>query len=134
MVKKLSSLLVAIALGVSLLAPQAHAIVLTDGLPEAGGAGGAGYDTNRGLTSIIGGIVAVVLSFLGVLFLLLVIYAGVLWMTAAGDPKQIQKAKDILTAAVIGLVIILAAYAITSTLTKALTNATTTNNSVDVEG
>jgi hypothetical protein len=45
---------------------------------------------------------------------MLTLYAGWLWMTAAGDSKQTQKAKDILITAVVGLVILLSAYAISS--------------------
>lgn len=61
----------------------------------------------------VGTIVGIALSFVGVLFLILIIYAGVSWMTAAGNEQQVSKAKDIIIAAVIGLVIVLSAYAIT---------------------
>jgi len=53
------------------------------------------------------------LSLLGFIFLLLTLYAGFLWMTAGGDEGNIEKAKKILTASVIGLAIILLSYAIT---------------------
>ena len=52
------------------------------------------------------------LSLLGVVFLGLTIYAGIMWMIAEGDEAKVEKAKKILTQSVIGLVIILAAYAI----------------------
>jgi hypothetical protein len=39
-------------------------------------------------------------------------YAGYLWMTARGNEQRLEKAKDTLTAAIIGLIIIAAAYAI----------------------
>lgn len=64
--------------------------------------------------SKIGSIVGILLSFVGVLFFILIIYAGVMWMTAAGNEQQVSKAKDIIIAAVIGLVIVLSAYAITN--------------------
>ncbi len=54
------------------------------------------------------------LSVLGVLLIILIIYAGFLWMTAAGDEQKISKAKKILGNAVVGLIIILASYAIAS--------------------
>lgn len=70
-------------------------------------------------------IIQPVLGLLGLLFLCLTIYAGFLWMTAQGDDKRVQKAKDILTAAVVGAVIIVGAYAATNTLFRALETGNT---------
>ncbi len=63
---------------------------------------------------IIGRIIQVALSFLGVIALILIMYAGFLWMTSNGDEDKISKAKQILKNAVIGLVIILSSWAITT--------------------
>jgi hypothetical protein len=78
-------------------------------------AGGAGYDVQGGqaLPTIIGLVIRVILGFLGIILIVLVIYAGFLWMTAGGDTKQVDKSKDIIKNAVMGLVVILLAYAIT---------------------
>ena len=54
------------------------------------------------------------LSLVGVIFLVLMIYGGFLWMTAGGNSGQVDKAKNILITAIIGTVIIAAAYAITN--------------------
>ena len=62
----------------------------------------------------IGTIIGVLLSFIGTIFFVLIIYGGFLWMTARGNEQNVTKAKDLITSAVIGLVIVLAAYAITS--------------------
>lgn len=87
------------------------------------GLGGGEGDANANLeeknviTSIpvmIGKAVGAVLAFLGVIFLLLMIYGGITWMIARGNEQAVQKAKDIMEAAIIGLVITLAAYAITA--------------------
>ena len=56
--------------------------------------------------------ITLVLSFLGVIFLILTIYAGFLWMTAQGNESQVKKAKEIMTRAVIGFVIVASAYSI----------------------
>lgn len=61
-----------------------------------------------------GKLIGVVLSFVGVLFLILMIYAGITWMTAAGNDQQVTKAKSLLINSIIGLIIIFAAYAITA--------------------
>jgi hypothetical protein len=68
------------------------------------------------LAEDIGGIINAALSFLGVIFLLLMIYGGYLWMTAAGNEEQVGKAKKIMTSAIVGLIIVATAYAITAML------------------
>ncbi|MBI5077642.1 hypothetical protein HZB94_04660 [Candidatus Falkowbacteria bacterium] len=64
------------------------------------------------LLPMIGNIIKILLTLLGVIFLILVVYAGFMWMTAGGDKEKVEKAQDILKRAVIGLAITLAAYAI----------------------
>jgi tetrahydromethanopterin S-methyltransferase subunit B len=73
---------------------------------------GAGFNTNVTFEFITGAIITSVLSLMGVLFLILAIYGGYAWMTARGNEEAVEKAKDTLTNAIIGLVIVLAAYAI----------------------
>ncbi|MFH0956083.1 MAG: hypothetical protein V1801_02640 [Candidatus Falkowbacteria bacterium] len=68
---------------------------------------------NSNLSSMIGKIVGAALSFLGVVFFILIIYGGYMWMFSMGNEQTAGKAKDIIIAAVIGLVIVLMAYAIT---------------------
>ena len=60
----------------------------------------------------ISSFIGIFLSFLGVIFMILMLYGGYNWMTAAGDEKKVDKAKDTIRAAVIGLVIVIASYAI----------------------
>ncbi|MFA6410026.1 MAG: hypothetical protein WCW26_00410 [Candidatus Buchananbacteria bacterium] len=69
-------------------------------------------------------IIKIVLGFLGVIFLVLIIYAGMLWMTSAGNDEKVKTAKDIIIAATIGLAIVLAAYAITFFVVDNLLKAT----------
>lgn len=68
------------------------------------------------LSTIIGTIVGAALSFLGVVFFILIIYGGYMWMFSMGNEQTATKAKEIIIAAIIGLVIVLMAYAITSYL------------------
>lgn len=72
----------------------------------------AGYQPAIGLDPILQNIISIVLSFLGVIFLILIIYAGYLWMMARGNEQQVEKAKSLLTEAIIGLIIVVSAYAI----------------------
>lgn len=73
------------------------------------------------LPTVIGRIISVFLGFLGVLFLILVIYAGMIWMTAGGDDKKVEKAKRILIQATVGIVIVLGSYGITTFVINAIT-------------
>ncbi len=58
-------------------------------------------------------LISKIIGFVGILFLILMIWGGLLWMTAAGNDEKTKKATLVITAAVIGLVIVLSAYAIT---------------------
>ncbi len=58
-------------------------------------------------------IVQWVLSFVGVLFLILMIWGGFTWMTASGNEERIKKAQKMVGSAVVGLVIVLSAYVVT---------------------
>lgn len=79
-------------------------------------------DTNSFLQTKAGQVIGVVLSFVGVIFFGLMIYAGILWMTAQGNDQQVAKAKGILVSSIIGLIIVFAAYAITSFIGTNLIN------------
>jgi hypothetical protein len=76
------------------------------------------------LTSFVGRIINILLSILGVIFFVLLVYGGFLWMTSQGNEDKVKKAKTLITDAVIGLVIILAAYAISSFVITSLVEAT----------
>lgn len=89
-------------------------------------AGPSGYDQGAtDLTQIVGSLISQALGLLGLVLLAILIYAGFLWMTAQGDDSKVKKAKDMITQAVIGLVIIVAAYAIADFVIASLGNATT---------
>lgn len=73
---------------------------------------------------IIARIIQVALGLLGIVLVVLIMYAGFLWMTAGGNEEQITKAKAMLKNAVIGLVIILSAVAIVTFVINGLLEAT----------
>ncbi len=80
------------------------------------------------LQEIIAKIIRQVLAFLATIFIILMLYAGFTWMTAAGDEGKIDKAKSIISAAIIGLAIVLVAYAITVFVANSLLTATGAND------
>ena len=85
----------------------------------------SGYDTSQdSINPIISTVIQAILSLLGVIFLVLIIYGGFLWMTARGNEEQVGKAKKILSAAIIGLIIVVAAYAISWFVLSQLTERT----------
>jgi hypothetical protein len=64
------------------------------------------------MAEIIGTSINAVLGLIGTIFLVLMIYAGYNWMTARGDEEKVTKAKDTITRAIIGLIIVVGSYAI----------------------
>lgn len=73
---------------------------------------GAGYTPGGSVESKMSDIISIALSLIGVIFLVLMIYGGYLWMTDRGNEEQVKKAKDLIVSALIGLVIVIGAYAI----------------------
>ncbi len=53
-----------------------------------------------------------VLGLLGIIAVVMILYGGFVWLTASGNEENVTKAKNVLSAAIIGLVIILLAWAI----------------------
>lgn len=100
------------ALGLALLIGPPALAAGNFGLSDA--ARSAGLSTSGTLPSLIGNIIKVALGFVGTIFLLLTLFAGFKWMTARGDAKAIDEAKKMITGAVTGILLIAAAYAITS--------------------
>lgn len=66
------------------------------------------------VTEVVGAIVRIVLSLVGIVFFVLIFYAGFEWMTAQGNSERVDDAKKTIVSSVLGLIIVLAAYAITN--------------------
>lgn len=75
-----------------------------------------GFQTDKTATpaQMLGQIVGVALSLLGIIFLVLMIYGGFTWMTARGDEQKVTNAKDVIINAAIGAIIVFSAYVISS--------------------
>jgi hypothetical protein len=69
-------------------------------------------------------IINVILGFLGIIAVVIILVAGFKWMTAAGNEDQVGEAKKMLTAGIIGLLIILAAWGLSTFVVNLLYNAT----------
>lgn len=120
-----------LGLSIALLAPRVIFAAATTpaadpyGLNGTADASGGAYVTsgeNTSLAYFIGNnIIQPVFGLVGLGFFCLTVYAGVLWMTAQGDSKKVDKAKDILVTAVIGTVIVVSSYILTNAVFNALT-------------
>lgn len=116
-----------LGIGASLMLPASSVLAannpFTQGQNLANGvAAEAGISSQKSLPQLIGQIINIVLTLLGMVFLILVLYAGFLWMTASGDDKQVGKAKDIIRQAIIGLIVIVAGFAISNFVLGNLVN------------
>lgn len=96
----------------------------TDPLDSMAGAAGYKIDSATDIYDTVSFVIQIVLSLLGVIFLVLLIYGGFLWMTARGNEQQVEKAKEVMYSAIIGLMIVLGAYAISTFVLTSLTNET----------
>ncbi len=77
----------------------------------------SGLSAGNGAVSpfdVIGSLLYVVLGTVGVIFVIVTIQGGFLWMTAGGNEDQVNRARQKITNGVIGVVIIFAAYLLTS--------------------
>ena len=72
------------------------------------------------LTDMIGDIISSALALIGVVFLIIAIVAGYRWMMAGGNEETVANAKKTLSRAIVGVVIVLSAYAITYYVVNAL--------------
>ncbi len=72
---------------------------------------------------IVGEIIQIVLGFLGIVFVILTIYSGFMYMTSGGDPEKAKKARALLINAIIGVGIVISAWAITYFVLTSLTSS-----------
>lgn len=97
----------------------------TNQITDVGNAAGI----NSGSTNvyqIAGNLINVVLGFLGIILLGYFLYAGFLWMTSGGSDDKAEEARTMIKNAVIGLIIIVSAFAISNFVLGSLVNVTGT--------
>lgn len=108
------------------------------GLEDAGK--GGGYKTSGSeseLLTIVNTSVTIGLSLIAVVFLAMMFYAGLRWMTARGNEELVEKARNALIAGAIGFIIVVASYGIStfifdSMLTKSANTISTTECCCDI--
>lgn len=81
-----------------------------------------GAADKNSVSKIISLVINGFLALVGIIFLILMIYGGYLWMMAKGNDEQVKKAQGLIQTAIIGLIIVIGAYAITNFVLDALLN------------
>ncbi|OGF21049.1 hypothetical protein A2Y83_01805 [Candidatus Falkowbacteria bacterium RBG_13_39_14] len=76
--------------------------------------------------TMIANVIQLVLGFLGIIAVILILIGGFKWMTAGGNEEQVGEAKKWIYSGVIGLLIILASYALANFVLTQLITVTTT--------
>ena len=112
--------------GLLVFALMVGAITLLSAIPTASAAFISPEDNLPAVAEATGGegsirrlalrIVNFFLGFLGILAVIMVIYGGVTYVTAAGNDESIGNAKNIIMYALIGIIVILLSFAIVNTI------------------
>ncbi len=84
---------------------------------------GAGLGT-RDVRATIAALINIALTILGIVMLVLILIAGAKWMMAGGSEDQVSEAKKSIGQAVVGLLIVFIAFAITKFVFSVLERST----------
>lgn len=80
------------------------------------------------LVGRIAAVIRIFLTLLAIIFVLLIIYGGYLWMTAFGNEERVKQGQSVLRQSLIGLIIIVVAFAVTQFLILNLFRVATTRS------
>ncbi|MBI5077644.1 hypothetical protein HZB94_04670 [Candidatus Falkowbacteria bacterium] len=84
----------------------------------------AGFSTEtKDPSLVIGKMIKAMLGALGIVFLIITVYGGVQWMTAAGAPDDVKQARNMIIEGAIGLAVCLASYSFAYYAVKQLSEA-----------
>jgi len=118
---KLSKIATGIALAAALAAPVVAGAATQFSIEDIGTKTGLG---TADLKTTVINIISWVLGILALVAVVMIIIGGFQWMTAAGNEEKIEKSKKIISAAVIGLIIVLLAWAIVIFVAGTTSNVT----------
>lgn len=85
---------------------------------------------NTDIRTTIAAIIRVAMGLLGIVAVVIVLIGGFKWMTAGGNDDQVGEAKKWIFSGVIGLAIILSAYALATFVINQLYSATVTGGAL----
>ena len=85
------------------------ATALQQGLVKTGNAAGFGTQSQN-IYMLIGYALSALFGLLGIVFLILLVYAGILYLLDRGEGKNVEKGKKIISASIQGMVIVVVSY------------------------
>ena len=100
------------------------AVKMDEGLKVLTGTEGPYAGTTTKLPTVIGRVVKIVISFLGLIAAVIIIIGGFQWMTSGGNEEKIAGAKKLMINGLIGMVLVILAYAIASFVISSLSKVT----------
>jgi len=71
-------------------------------------------------SEVAGRVIKAVLAIIGSIFLMMIIYGGFIWMTAAGNDSKVQTGRNVLVWAIIGIIVIFLAWMLVSVIFESL--------------
>jgi hypothetical protein len=102
-----------------------------EGLGRSGDQNPVGYVFGGGTPEdprvIIANLIKIALGFIGIILVVILIIAGFRWMTSAGNQDVVSKSKSQIVSAIIGLIIIVASYALAEFITSCVYGITDSN-------
>jgi hypothetical protein len=116
---KLTTKVVSGLMLVAMLAPLAASAITLEDVGTTIGVGTAD------LKATVIKIIQWVLGLLGLIAVIMILIGGFQWMTAGGNEEKVASAKKIISAAVIGLIVVLLAWAIVIFVVRTTSNVTT---------
>lgn len=99
--------------GISFVQAKAYDFAEDSGLKNMAEKAEYNVNNTKDPEEYVGKYLILLFSFLGVIILALIVYGGIIWMTAQGNISEVQKAQSIIKNSIIGLVIIALSYALT---------------------
>ena len=124
--KIIFGLILSIALSFSLIAPLSQPVFATKDACEVAGVndplicGTKDSNEERELQRRIKRVLETVYLWLGIIAVIVIVIGGIRYMTSTGEPEKIKGAKNTIMYAIIGLIVTLAAFAITEFVIGAL--------------
>lgn len=126
--KKLAPFALGLAMLAGVAAPTAAVMAAYD--PTIPGIGNTNLPTTSAKpTEIILNVIKVAMGVLALIAVVFIMYGGFMWLTAGGSEDRLKKAKEIISAAVIGLVVVLLAYIIVTFVARITTSTVNGNTS-----
>ena len=88
----------------------------------------------RSVNALLSRVLSTMLSSAGLLFFILMVYGGMVWMTAQGNDERVEKGRKIVTAAIIGLALMVGSLGITNFIQNRLIQGQISRSSIGSGG